>query len=154
MRTISTLIALTGVNSIDLADQSIRFGNDRCAVKFGTGYNTGDAVLIKSCASLTSPNKHKKGKFQWEFNAETGQIVSVGSKLSGSSVFCWTLSKYSLFNNFDRAPKFCHFRGFWSKISDKKMILQNSQIKRSPKDEPEMQFWKIDFSAENLTPKT
>merc|ERR1712066_1126043 len=93
---LSTTVFTVGLTAIDPVDKSIKFGENRCAVKFGTGYNSGDSVLIKSCAGLSSPNKHKKGKFQWEFDESTGQIVSVGSKLSSSSSYCWTLKKYAV----------------------------------------------------------
>lgn len=94
MRVLLPTTFFTFISAIDPVDKSIKFGENRCAVKFGTGYNSGDSVLIKSCAGLSSPNKHKKGKFQWKFDETTNQIVSLGSKLSSSSSYCWTLTKY------------------------------------------------------------
>ena len=57
---------------------------------------------------------------------------------------------YRAFNNFGPAPMFGHF---WSEIFGQKLDFSKLPNKTSPNVELERQCGKIDFLAENITPK-
>ena len=77
------------------ADHSIRLLDSSrkasCAFKKYSSYTNGDEIWFKTCEA-DNANANKAGKYQWSFDAATGQIKSKGAKDTLNKNFCWNVA--------------------------------------------------------------